>query len=69
MPQTVTPRLPAAEPTPVFVANAREVVANPEQYADRPILRRLAWMTLMANAGRRLSAEQLAAAPVETPDA
>ncbi len=45
------PRFPAAQPTEQFCADARRVVANPEQYADRPLLRRLAWMTLMTARG------------------
>lgn len=57
----ILPTIPPAEPTPLFVANAREIVANPNLYHDRPFLRALAWRTLMA--GRRPRA--IAAAPVE----
>jgi hypothetical protein len=46
-------------------ADARRVVANPEQYADRPILRRLAWMALMADRGQRVDQNRLAQMPVE----
>jgi hypothetical protein len=61
------PLIPAARPTPVFCANARQVVANPEQYADRPLLRRLAWMVLMAERGRVVDQNILAGMPVEMP--
>ncbi len=40
--------IPPAQPTPRLVADARLVVTNPDLYADRPILRRLAWATLLA---------------------
>lgn len=50
---------------PRISADARRVVANPEQYADRPILRRLAWMALMADRGQRVDQNRLAQMPVE----
>ena len=61
------PTIPAARPTARFVADARQVVANPELYADRPLLRRLAWAALMAARGRAISQTRLAAMPVERP--
>lgn len=61
----IPPHIPAARPTEAFFADARQVVANPEQYADRPILRRLAWMTLMTERGNSISQARLAAMPVE----
>lgn len=51
------PRIPDAQPTPQFCADARQVVTNPEQYAGRPLLRRLAWVALLAERGQ--SANQL----------
>ena len=47
------PKLPAAQPSAQFIADAKQVVANPEQYADRPLLRRLAWSVLMQGRGCR----------------
>lgn len=54
------PKIPAARPTVGLVADARKVVANPEQYADRPFLRRLAWMTLMSHRGLIVDQNRLA---------
>lgn len=48
-----------------FCADARRVVANPEQYADRPLLRRMAWATLMAERGHSVNQERLARMPFE----
>lgn len=45
--------------------DARRVVANPEQYADRPLLRRLAWVALMKERGKAVDQDQLAQMPVE----
>lgn len=59
------PMIPTARPSPEFCANARQVVANPEQYADRPLLRRLAWMTLMTSRGKIVEQTRLAGMPVE----
>jgi len=59
------PLILTARPTPVFCANARQVVANPEQYANRPLLRRLAWMVLMAERGQVVDQNSLAGMPVE----
>ena len=61
-------RIPAAEPKPQFCADARQVVANPEQYHDRPLLRRLAWMTLMTARGKVVDQDRLARMPVEVAD-
>jgi len=57
--------IPTARPSPVFCANARQVVANPEQYAHRPLLRRLAWAVLMNQRGRIVDQTILAGMPVE----
>ncbi len=40
------PRIPQAQPSAQFLSDAREVLANPEKYSERPLLRRLAWLTL-----------------------
>lgn len=61
----IPPKIPAAKPSAQFCADARQVVANPEQYADRPLLRRLAWMTLMTERGLAVDQNRLAAMPVE----
>jgi len=47
----ISPQFPATAPTLGLIADARAVVANPEQYHDRPLLRRIAWMTLMTSRG------------------
>lgn len=59
------PKIPAARPTAGLIADARKVVANPEQYAGRPLLRRLAWMTLLSQRGRVADQSRLAQMPVE----
>jgi len=59
------PAIPAARPTRRFLADARQVVANPELYANRPLLRRLAWATLMAGRGCAVDQTRLAAMPLE----
>mgnify|MGYP000730449100 CR=1 FL=1 len=59
------PRIPAAAPSAQACADARKVVANPEQYAHRPLLRRLAWMTLMSARGHNIDQRRLAEMPVE----
>lgn len=59
------PLIPAAKPTPRLIADARQVVANPELYADRPLLRRLAWAVLMTGRRRMLDQNCLAAMPVD----
>lgn len=46
--------------------DARQVVANPEQYRTRPLLRRLAWAALMQQRGHRVDQARLAEMPVET---
>lgn len=68
MSQTVTLHLPAA-PGPRLTADARQVVANPEQYAHRPLLRRMAWAVLMAGHGQTVTPELLAGLPVEAANA
>ncbi len=62
---TGEPIIPAARPTPRFLADARQVVANPELYADRPLLRRLAWAALMAERRNMVDQDCLAAMPVD----
>ncbi|MCP4192203.1 MAG: hypothetical protein GY768_16450, partial [Planctomycetaceae bacterium] len=64
MKHPIPPKLPPAEPSWQFCADARQVVANPEQYADRPLLRRLAWMTLMTARGNVVDQDRLARMPV-----
>ena len=59
------PNSPMASHSAQFCADARQVVANPEQYADRPLLRRLAWMTLMTERGNMTDQRRLAEMPVE----
>jgi len=59
------PIIPAARPTPRFLADARQVVANPELYADRPLLRRLAWAALMAERRSMVDQDCLASMPVD----
>lgn len=61
----IPPKIPTATPTSGLIANARTVVANPEQYHDRPLLRRLAWMTLMTARGCTVDQNRLAQMPVE----
>lgn len=61
----IPPHIPAAQPSSQFCADARQVVANPEQYADRPLLRRFAWMTLMTERGNCVDQDRLARMPVE----
>jgi len=59
------PKMPKATPSAQFCADARQVVANPIQYADKPMLRRLAWVTLMAQRGLQVDQSRLAQMPVE----
>lgn len=61
----IPPKLPTARPRAGLIADARTVVANPEQYAHRPLLRRFAWMTLMSHRGQRVDQNRLAQMPVE----
>ena len=56
---------PAPSAQPRLSDGARQVVANPEQYADRPLLRRLAWAALMGGRGKRIDQRRLARMPVE----
>lgn len=59
------PKSPTASRSAQLCADARQVVANPEQYAHRPLLRRLAWMTLMTERGHMIDQGRLAQMPVE----
>ena len=61
----IPPKLPEAQPSAQFIADARQVVGNPEQYADRPLLRRLAWAVLMQGRGCLVDCNRLAQMPVE----
>ncbi len=65
MQQIREPIIPAARPTPRLMADARQVVANPELYADRPLLRRLAWAVLMTGRRRVVDQDCLAAMPID----
>lgn len=42
------------------IRTARKIAANPEQFMDRPLLRRLAWSTLMTARGHRVNQTRLA---------
>ncbi len=53
-------RFPLAVPPPAQLADAMSVAAHPERVYDRPILRRLAWSTLMAARGHRVNQTRLA---------
>ncbi|KPU84205.1 hypothetical protein JI58_04260 [Marinosulfonomonas sp. PRT-SC04] len=57
-------KLPLAV-SPTHIADAKAVVANPDRYHDRPLLRRLAWMTLMTARGCEVHQNRLAQMPVE----
>lgn len=57
---------PTAPTTQANLAHARQVVGNPEQYAHRPMLRRMAWMILMDDRGCAVDQGKLAQMPVET---
>ena len=59
------PNSPTAGPSTKLCADARKVVANPEQYAHRPLLRRMAWMALMTERGNMIDQRRLAEMPVE----
>lgn len=63
------PNSPTAGPSAQLCADARQVVANPEQYAHRPLLRRMAWMTLMTERGHMIDQRRLAQMPVEVANA
>ena len=49
MQDTNAPIIPQARPSPRFVQDARHVIANLEQFADRPTLRALAVSTIIAH--------------------
>jgi hypothetical protein len=53
-------RFPLAAPPPAQLANAMAVALQPEHVHDRPILRRLAWSTLMAARGHWVNQTRLA---------
>jgi len=53
-------RFPLAVSPPAQLADAMSVAAHPERVHDRPILRRLAWSTLMAARGHRVNQTRLA---------
>ena len=53
-------RFPLAVPPPAQLADAMSVAAHPEEVRDRPLLRRLAWSTLMAARGNRVNQTRLA---------
>ena len=59
------PNSPKASPGAKLCADARQVVANPEQYAHRPLLRRMAWMMLMTERGCMIDQGRLAQMPIE----
>jgi hypothetical protein len=59
------PNSPTASPGAKLCADARQVVANPEQHAHRPLLRRLAWMTLTIECGNMVDQRRLAEMSVE----
>lgn len=59
------PNSPMASHSAQLCADARLVVANPEQYAHRPLLRRMAWMALMTERGHVIDQRRLAQMPVE----
>ena len=62
---TRAPTTPAARPSAQFCADARRIVSNPSEYANRPSLRRLAWATLMAARGYQVDTAQLAQMRIE----
>jgi len=53
-------RFPLAVPPPARLAEAMSVAAHPERAHDRPLLRCLAWSTLMAARGHRVNQTRLA---------
>jgi len=61
MQQRATRTRPKARRT----ADARQVVANPEQYVNRPLLRRMAWAILMSERGHSVDQARLSRMPVE----
>lgn len=48
-----------------FLADAHAIVSDPAQYHNRPILRRMAWVTLMTARGKTVNQTRLAQMPVE----
>tara|TARA_R110000850_G_scaffold275758_1_gene415705 strand:- start:3637 stop:4104 length:468 start_codon:yes stop_codon:yes gene_type:complete len=53
-------QFPLAVPPPAQLGNAMAIASHPEEVHDRPILRRLAWSTLMAARGNRVNQTRLA---------
>ena len=53
-------QFPLAVPPPAQLGNAMAIASHPEKVHDRPILRRLAWSTLMAARGNRVNQTRLA---------
>jgi hypothetical protein len=53
-------RFPLAVPPPTQLDNAMAIASHPEEVHDRPLLRRLAWSTLMAARGNRVNQTRLA---------
>jgi hypothetical protein len=53
-------QFPLAVPPPTQLGNAMAIASHPEVVYDRPLLRRLAWSTLMAARGHRVNQTRLA---------
>jgi len=53
-------QFPLAVPPPTQLGNAMAIASHPELVYDRPLLRRLAWSTLMAARGHRVNQTRLA---------
>lgn len=56
---------PVTDGYPDTSIDPRQVVANPEQYHDRPLLRRFAWAALMKDRGQTVDQTRLAQMPIE----
>ncbi len=56
MQDTNAPTIPKARPSPRLVQDARHVIANLEQFADRPTLRALAVSTIIADRAAKRAA-------------
>ncbi len=53
-------QFPLAVPPPTQLGSAMAIASHPELAYDRPLLRRLAWSTLMAARGHRVNQTRLA---------
>lgn len=53
-------QFPLAVPPPTQLGSAMAIASHPELVYDRPLLRRLAWSTLMAARGHRVNQTRLA---------